>query len=158
MFTRSELMRFFTCCACYSVTCTAIIVALKMIWKKISRMHFFNFNQNLDVKYTNKLFSDAKGFCQPKEKTLSNPCTGLDRPWGFQEVDAPRFENSRHMMVVRLSALHNGRIYSTGNIPGASVVRGRVDPMAIMRPGGLCHWKIPMTPSGIESATCRFVV
>jgi hypothetical protein len=26
-----------------------------------------------------------------------------------------------------------------------------------MRLAGLCHWKIPMTPSGIEPATCRFV-
>ena len=27
----------------------------------------------------------------------------------------------------------------------------------IVRPKGLCHWKTPMTPSGIEPATCRFV-
>ena len=26
-----------------------------------------------------------------------------------------------------------------------------------MRPEGLCHRKIPMTPSGIEPTTCRFV-
>ena len=29
--------------------------------------------------------------------------------------------------------------------------------MAIVRPEGLCHRKIPMTPSGMEPATCRFV-
>jgi len=35
----------------------------------------------------------------------SNPITGLDRPLGFQEAEAPRFQDNRHMKMVRLSAL-----------------------------------------------------
>jgi len=37
---------------------------------------------------------------------------------GFQEDGAPRFQDSRYMMVVRLSALHTGHLYSSGDIPG----------------------------------------
>jgi len=48
----------------------------------------------------------------------SNPCTGLGRPWGFQEVETPRFQDSRHKKVVRLSVLRAGRLYPPGNIPG----------------------------------------
>jgi hypothetical protein len=43
---------------------------------------------------------------------------GLDRSLGFQEVEAPRFLDNRHMKVVRLSALRTGRLYPAGNIPG----------------------------------------
>jgi hypothetical protein len=36
-------------------------------------------------------------------------------------------------------------------------VRDRVDPTTIVRPEGLCQWKIPITPSGIEPTTFQFV-
>jgi hypothetical protein len=41
-----------------------------------------------------------------------------DRPLGFQDIEAPRFLDNRHMKVVRLSALRTGRLYPPGNIPG----------------------------------------
>jgi hypothetical protein len=47
--------------------------------------------------------------------------TGLYRPWGFQEVDAPRFHDSRHIKV--MSALRTVRLYSPGNIPGTYLFR-----------------------------------
>ena len=41
----------------------------------------------------------------------SNAITALDRPRGFQEDDVPRFQDNRHMKVVRLSDLRTGRLY-----------------------------------------------
>jgi len=51
-------------------------------------------------------------------RRLSNPITSLDRPRGFQEDEAPRFQDSQHMKVVRLSALRTGQLYPPQNIPG----------------------------------------
>jgi hypothetical protein len=56
--------------------------------------------------------------CTVTSKLYINPITGLDRPRGFQEIEAPRFQDNRHMKVVRLSALRTGRLYILGNIPG----------------------------------------
>jgi len=44
-------------------------------------------------------------------KRYSNPITGLDRPRWLQEAKAPRFHDSRHMKVARLSALSTSRLY-----------------------------------------------
>jgi hypothetical protein len=58
----------------------------------------------------------TKSYCRTRsaveaERGKSNPITGLGRPFGFQEVEAPRFQDNRHMKVVTLSALRTGHLY-----------------------------------------------
>jgi len=94
----------------------------------------------------------------PFKTEFSNPCTGLDRPWGFQIVEVPRFQYNRHMKVVRMSALRTGHLYPQETSLVFICVRGWVDPRATMRPEWLRQWDIPTIPSRIERAICRLVV
>jgi hypothetical protein len=85
-------------------------------------------------------FSDS----DPRMLLNSSYKAGLDRPWGFQEVEAPTFPDNRWLS---LSALCTGRLNSPAQEIFVVLIsfRGWVDRMAIMRPEGIIQWKIPTT-------------
>jgi len=69
----------------------------------------------------------------------------LDRPWGFQEVEAASFHDSQHMKIVRLSAIRTGNLYPQEIFLVLLSLGGWVDPRALVQLEGLCQWKIPVT-------------
>jgi hypothetical protein len=71
----------------------------------------------------------------------SNPITCLDRPWGFQEFEAPRFQDNQQMKVVRSSALGTGRLYFPGNIPGTHFCWGLNQPQGHSAAGSIMSMK-----------------
>jgi len=76
----------------------------------------------------------------------SNPITIPDRPWGFQEVEDPRFQDSRHRRVVRLLALRTGHLYLPEKSLVLISVTPWVKPMTIVlpdRPWGFQEVEVP---------------
>ena len=59
-------------------------------------------------------------WCTVYVESKSNPVASLVRSWEFQEIEAPRFQDSRHIKMIRLAALRTGRLYPPGNIPGTN--------------------------------------
>ena len=75
------------------------------------------------------------------------------RPWEFYVIEAPIFQDSRHMKVVR-SVLRTCRLYPQELILLLIFVRGWVDPRTVAWQEKL---KIPVPQSEIKPATFRLL-
>ena len=79
----------------------------------------------------------------------------------YRPGQVPRVPGGWGSQISRQSAREGGKTFRPTHRPplppGNICVGGWVDLRAIVRQGGLCQWKIPMTPSGIEPATFRLV-
>jgi len=88
------------------------------------------------------------------------------RPFHYRPGQTQSFPEGWGSRISRQSAHEGAKVVSPTHrppltpqeiLPVLISVRGWVDPKAIVRPEGLCQWRIPVTPLGIELATFRFV-
>jgi hypothetical protein len=77
-----------------------------------------------------------------ERKFKAIPFQAYCRPREFQEVEASRFQDTRHINVVKVSVLRAGRLFPPWNISGTHFVTGCVDPRATVRPERLHQWNI----------------
>jgi hypothetical protein len=103
------------------------------------------------------LHRERENWSYPEGKNLKQ---SHYRPW--QALRVPGGWGSH---ILRQSAYEVGKVVSPTHRPPLPYgiflvfiyVRNWVDPRVMVRPEGLCQWKIPMTPSGFDPATFRFV-
>jgi hypothetical protein len=90
------------------------------------------------------------------KKGKAVPLQAWSGPQGSRKLRFPHYMTTAQDGG-KVVSLRTGRLYPQEMLLVLISVRIWVDPRAIVRSEGLCQWKIPMKPSGIEPATFRFV-
>jgi hypothetical protein len=137
------------CCCCFNIL--TIIISLSK-----TRFRVTEWDKELYC-YINLITNTPQCTYFSTGCTYRNPWAGLKRPCVFQEFQASQFLDNRHMKVARLSVLNTVCLYPQETFLVLIAVRNWIDHRVVLRPEGLCQWKIPFTLSGIEPATFRLL-
>ena len=106
------------------------------------------------MKLKSEIFIIIRRFQGNKGKSV--PLQAWSGPEGSRKLGSPDFMTTAQESGKVVNLKHRPPL-PPGILLVLISVRGWVDPRTIVRSKGLCQWKIPMTPYGIEPATFRFV-
>jgi hypothetical protein len=93
--------------------CTPFVTAGPVLGSEQEQLWYFSHYCHESYRGTEERYNYGK--CKT---ILLQAWTGLDRPLGFQEVEASRYPDNRRMKVTWPSVLRTGRLYPPGNFPG----------------------------------------
>jgi hypothetical protein len=83
-----------------------------------------------DQKLAHLFSALAEIWYKRKVKCKTIPLQAWTGPEGSRRLRFPDSNGNQHVKVVRLSALHTGRLYTPGNIPGTHSAAGKI-PMTL---------------------------